>query len=558
MMPSEMSRRREAALVVTLAVVTTIALTYPLAFRLGTGGRVDTFDGRLSVWNVAWVARTVVADPAQLFHGNIFYPHRNALAFSEANLVAGVLAAPVYWLTGNPYTAYNTVVLLAFMLALVGAYLLVRRLTGSRPAAAVSGVLFAFCPYVFAHTTHMQLLMTGVLPFAMLTFHRFAERPSVQRGGVLGLMLAIAGLASGYYGLFAGLMVSVAIVFYAVTNRLWTNRTYWIGIAVAVVTGGVVVGVCFVPYLSVGETLGYNRPLDAAVRYSAGWRDYLVSPALAHGWLSDRVGAGAYWLFPGFLTLGLAGVGLVAVGWPGRADTGRPAGSGHPAGRHRRTVLLYTLIGVLSFWASFGPSGGLYTVLFNVTPGFGMLRAPARFAVVVMLALAVIAGVGVTRLVRRRAGVVATGIILLAMVELSIGPYPHVEAPPPHAAYRMLAGLPVGPVAEFPFFEERRDFPRHTQYMVGSMQHWQPLVNGYSDVIPQDFRDMSGELSVFPTRRGFDLLRRHQTRYILLHRHFYEQDDWAAIEGRFSRFAVFLKPLLWDNDDWLFEIVDWP
>ena len=86
-MPGEMSRRREAALVVTLAVVTTIALTYPLAFQLGTGGRVDTFDGQKSIWNVTWVARTVVADPTQLFHANIFYPHRNTLACNSSGPV---------------------------------------------------------------------------------------------------------------------------------------------------------------------------------------------------------------------------------------------------------------------------------------------------------------------------------------------------------------------------------------------------------------------------------------------------------------------------------------
>jgi len=74
--------------------------------------------------------------------------------------------------------------------------------------------------------------------------------------------------------------------------------------------------------------------------------------------------------------------------------------------------------------------------------------------------------------------------------------------------------------------------------MAGSSLHWQPLVNGYSDVIPQDFRDMSGELAMFPTRRGFDVLRRYQTRYILIHRHLYEQDERATREGPFPRFAV--------------------
>ena len=182
-----MTLRREAALVATLAVVTTVALTYPLAFQLGDGGRVDSEDGLFSIWNIAWVARTVVADPASLFDANIFYPHRNALAFSEANLVAGVLAAPAYWLTGNPYTAHNAVALLSFMLSLIGAYLLVRHLTGRRSAATVSAVLFAFCPFIFARTPHIQLLMTAGLPFSMLAFHRLVERPKIGRGLVLGL-----------------------------------------------------------------------------------------------------------------------------------------------------------------------------------------------------------------------------------------------------------------------------------------------------------------------------------------------------------------------------------
>ena len=35
----------------------------PLVFRMASVGRVDLDDGRFSVWNVAWVARTLVVDP---------------------------------------------------------------------------------------------------------------------------------------------------------------------------------------------------------------------------------------------------------------------------------------------------------------------------------------------------------------------------------------------------------------------------------------------------------------------------------------------------------------
>jgi len=94
---------REVAGVVIAAALLTAALTYPLAFSLGSIARVDNGDGQFSIWNVAWVARTLVVDPRHVFDGNIFYPHRGTLAFSENNLGAGVLALPVYWATRNPY-----------------------------------------------------------------------------------------------------------------------------------------------------------------------------------------------------------------------------------------------------------------------------------------------------------------------------------------------------------------------------------------------------------------------------------------------------------------------
>ena len=46
--------------------------------------------------------------------------------------------APAWGLTGNPYLAHNIVVLVAFVMAVAGAYYLVRYLTGSREAAAVA------------------------------------------------------------------------------------------------------------------------------------------------------------------------------------------------------------------------------------------------------------------------------------------------------------------------------------------------------------------------------------------------------------------------------------
>ena len=220
-------------------------------------------------------------------------------------------------------------------------------------------------------------------------------------------------------------------------------------------------------------------------------------------------------------------------------------------------VALYALLGLLAWWASLGPSSGLYSVLFEVVPGFGMLRAPARLGVVVALSLSVLAGVGVTWLARgRRAPWVTSLLILVALVELAAVPYPHFDASPYPAATQMLARLPAGPVAEFPYFNERMQFPRHTYYMVGSTAHWRPLVNGYSDVIPQDFRAEVNELAGFPSRRSLASLDRHKTRYVVLHRHLYGAEEWAALVGRLGTFSARLNPIFWDTDALLFEIVE--
>src|ERR1700687_1717448 len=153
--PPSQPRWRELALVLLGFGALAVALTFPLAFRLGTVGRVDIGDGQLSIWNVAWVARTLIVDPPHVFDANIFYPHRWTLAYSETNLGAGALAIPVYWATRNPYAAHNFVLLVAFVLTAIGMYYLVRHLTGDRRGAAVAAICFAFCPYVFAHLPHI-------------------------------------------------------------------------------------------------------------------------------------------------------------------------------------------------------------------------------------------------------------------------------------------------------------------------------------------------------------------------------------------------------------------
>ena len=76
-----------------IGLIAGVVMTWPMMTAPGSLARMDSYDGKFSVWNVAWVAHALVDDPSNVFNANIFYPHTGTLAYSEANLVAGAIAA---------------------------------------------------------------------------------------------------------------------------------------------------------------------------------------------------------------------------------------------------------------------------------------------------------------------------------------------------------------------------------------------------------------------------------------------------------------------------------
>ena len=554
----------EAVIVIAAASVLAVAMTFPLAFELGRVGRIDTGDGQWSIWVVNWVARTLVADPLHVFDANIFYPHRATLAYSETNLVTGALAVPAYWATKNPYFAHNLVLLFSFVLAAAGGYYLARYLTGSRPAAAVSSLLFAFCPYVFAHTAHIHLMLTAGLPFSLLAFHRLADAPSARRAVALGAALAATGLSCGYYGIYAALLVSLASLYYLVVRRRWRDWRYLAALGAA----AIIAAVLLFPFLKQYADLGAgNRPvrgLKDQFLYSATCSSYLVSGGFAHRWLQTYVGEWREVLFPGFMTLALAAVGL----WVGGASSLVPrastaTGNGERFAvtpRLRETTGFYALAAAFGFWLSFGPKAGLYGFVYHAFPFFSLMRAPARIGVLVILSLSVLAAVGLAQLLRGsgRAIAWASVVALAALIEVAPVPVHFRPVPPDPPIYDTLAAVPRGPVIELPFFWRSRDWSRHTYYMRLSTRHWNPLVNGYSDYFPPDFVKNAATLQAFPSAEAFAMLRQYAPRYVLIHLALYDPHGRVLVTAGLDQYRSCLRPLASAGEDRLFEIVCWP
>jgi hypothetical protein len=546
---------REAMCAILAAVVLACINTFPLVTKFTSAARIDSTDGRWSVWVVAWVAHALSTNPLEVYRANIFYPHDNALAFSEGNLVEGAIAVPAWVLTHNPMTTHNTVFLFSFVLSFVGMYYLVRYLAGDRRVAAIAGVLYAYCPYVFSHFPHIQLLMIGGLPICMLAFHRFVDRSTTARAIVLGLLLWLMGLTCAYYGLFAGGMVALGSITLAIAHERLRDWVYWRGIALAASICVALTIPFFLPYLEVQQGVGFSRTLDEAYRYSANMQSWLASAAWAHRWWLPAIPGFTEVLFPGILTtvFGLAGI------WIGLTRT-PPIEAEMRSNLDRGTVVFYVLAAVISFWTTLGPAAGLYTVLYKTLPVFSMLRAPGRTGVVTQLCLVVLAAITINWLLKsqRRPARVAMVLFVLACADLFRAPVRMTDRDPLPPAQYMLAALPRGPVIELPFWYERLDYHRHAFYMLNSTAHWQPLVNGYSDVIPQGFRDNARPLSAFPDAASFAILKRIGARYALFHLDSYDERSRQRLRERLKEYESYLKPLYTEGELWLFEILGYP
>jgi hypothetical protein len=186
------------------------------------------------------------------------------------------------------------------------------------------------------------------------------------------------------------------------------------------------------------------------------------------------------------------------------------------------------------------------------------LRAPARLGLLVTMALAVVAGIGFAGLEqratsRRRRRVLIAIIMCYAVARSSVGGLDLVAAPPVTTVSRWLGRLPRGNVAEFPYFSDSSDRHRHTEYMLTSIQHWQPLLNGYSDYIPDDaFADMV-TLSTFPDRAAWRVLEARQARYLVIHWNLYEPAERARVRREIQRAPILLR-LVEEPDTSLFQL----
>lgn len=504
------------------AILTTWPLVlHPRALLGAPSGPGDPF---LNLWILGWDMQSFLSDPGSIltgrvFNANIFHPAAGTLAYSDHLLLQSALLAPLYAQTKDVVLCYNVLLIASLVASALAMHVFVRHVIGTESGAYLAGLGWGFGSFRFAHLIHLQLQSLYFLPIAFLCLHRLVAGRRHRDAAAFGVVAGLQALSSVYYGVIGGLALMVAGVTLAASSGRW--RPVLVRLAAAGALSALLVAPVALVYWRVGQAEGFGRNLFEAGQNAAYPTSYVQVPPgnVLYGRtdvLRQRDVGGFSGpphtgpereLFPGLVVTLLA----LAGAWLGRR------------GDARATVAAMVALVGIGFVLSLGPAGvrPLYAALHRFVFGFQAIRAPARFAALVMFGLCTLAAIGWRELSGRAhaAGVAPlpraalAAVMACAIVEWVHVPRGLAAAPSLRTdvgAWLSQASEP-GAVAVLPLDLDIASTP----VMVQSLEHRRPIVNGYSGQRPSFYGPLVEALNTFPSAEALVALRESDVRFVV-------------------------------------------
>lgn len=351
-----------------------------------------------------------------LFSGAPHLANFQTAALYPLNRIAYFLSEPF------SYAALERLTLLHYLIASVGVYWLARALSISRPGAVLAGAMFAYSGFMVAHLGHYSMLSTAAWApwvFAAIVGSVRLRSWPIAIGGAVVLTMAILG---GHQPILLMTLTFAALLAlfelwrdaeYPALTDLWEEMRPRRFVVAAIrplfmaVVGAMVAAPVLGPAL---QMTGYT--VRGGLSYRAA-SEFSVEPvALLHMLLPTVFGSNPtdYWghfsntEIWGFA--GVLGVGLAVLGFMLSAG---------------RTRLFWAFGGLLGLLYLLGPFTPLHGWAYAFVPAFDQIRGAGRGYMFVNLAVAILAGFGLTALERNRAGWTERQELILRRFTIGIG-----------------------------------------------------------------------------------------------------------------------------------------
>ena len=184
--------------------------------------------------------------------------------------------------------------------------------------------------------------------------------------------------------------------------------------------------------------------------------------------------------------------------------------------------------------------------------------ASAGASLLVLAGIAVIAGVGLTRVlaalrIRNSPRWIWRGaipVLLLALVATEYFTTPRLrkvdrEIP---ILYSWLKGVDDAVVFEWPVTVPWRLYDMvDLSYMARSTMHWRPMLNGYSGYYPRSYLRLLTDMRSFPDSRSLNILRERGATILILHEYSNTRRRYLRAVERLMR-DPYVQPIAQDRD----------
>lgn len=309
-----------------------------------------------------------------------------------------ILFVPVTHFFGS-VVSYNLYVLLSFILAAYGMYLLGDYLLEDKYVAFISGIIFAFSPFHFASAIgHLHTLSIMWIPFFVLFLFKMSEEPKQLNTLLCGIFFSVIALTSWTIAV----MASIFLLVYLIINRKLLDKKYSINLIIFCAISFVIMSPGL--YLMLENYLNNEHIIKSIGDFVYNSADILgfVIPSPLHPFLGGISSNNIIYsqlngnyseniVFVGYIVIILSIIGFV-----------------HCRKDHNAKLFITSLC--LFFILSLGPvlhigSQWKFTemnltimlpgVITSYLPILNMIRVPSRYDIMVMFCLAIIAGYGI-------------------------------------------------------------------------------------------------------------------------------------------------------------------
>lgn len=530
-----------------LFVSLTFLITYPLFLMVNKSISGFQSTDEPSVWYFWWLK---YAHANNLNHADcryISYPFGQDYGGFDRIYPLWSWVKKLVAVSTNHNFSYNIEVISSFVLSGLFAYLLVLLILRDVKAAVFSGIIYAFSPYHFARAwQHIGLAHIQWIPLYIYALVKLKGSAGNAKK-VMFLSLTLFLVASfDYYYLYFMLIATVLFCAYSLVMDRRDGKRLIVNIIFGMVLAGTVVTIIlwpliktslFTPRTNVVSVWGLHRPFEDLFSQSARPLSYLV-PSSEHpilGWLAKGlIGTDMYGmsftehaLYLGWTPLILAFVAFRR--WRRNRKL-------QVAEKENFYIGFFVFLAVTSWlfsqppwWNIFGfkiymPSFFMYKIL-------PMFRAYCRFGIVLMLAVAVLAGFGLKFFLERfrsQKTKLAVTALLCGLVLFEFWnwpPYKVIDLSRVPAVYYWLKEQPKDVViAEYPL---DYDSPNEL-YKFFQTVHERKIINGtipgtYANKVAQEIRRLSAS-------RTASILKWMGVKYAVVHRDDYLKTD--LIEDR--------------------------